>query len=192
MASARLALVCSALALAGAGCTSDDRVAAEQAASWPATKLAFAALRHHAETGDWPSSAQALAAYDSAGWAGYAGRDISFRSDGLRELRVGVVNDSTAELAFAFDSLEVEQDTYVHYLDEETGGYGDAEWIEYRPPLLRASGTVVLVGNGEGGHGSIVIAEAYVRLPDNDRPIRLRDFDHEIGTSVSNGRLYLR
>ena len=107
-------------------------------------------------------------------------------------LSVGVVNDSTAELAFAFDSLEVEQDTYVHYLDEETGGYGDAEWIEYRPLLLRATGTVVLVGNGQGGRGSIEIAEADVRLPETDQLIRLRDFGHEIGTFVSNGRLYLR
>ena len=191
MASTHRSVACLALALAAAGCTSDDRLAAESAASWPVTTLAFAALRHHADTGDWPSSAQALAAYDSTGWAGYAGRDIGFRPDGLREFGVDVIDDSTAELTFAFDSLDVEQDTYVHYVDEETGGYGAAEWIAYRPLVIRATGTVVLVGNGQGGRGSIEITEAEVRLPGSGRLLHLRGLHRDITTFVSNGRLYL-
>ena len=133
-----------------------------------------------------------MTAYDSGGWAGYAGRDIGFRPDGLRGLGVDVINDTTAELTFAFDSLEVEQDSYVHYVAEETGGYGAAEWIEYRPLLIHAAGTVVLVGTGRGGRGAIEITEAEVRLPDSDRLLRVRNLNRDIATFVSNGRLYLR
>ena len=109
----------------------------------------------------------------------------------LRELGVDVIDDSTAELTFAFDSLDVEQDTYAHYVDEETDGYGAAEWIAYRPLVIRATGTVVLVGNGQGGRGSIEITEAEVRLPDSGRLLHLRGLHRDIATFVSNGRLYL-
>lgn len=193
MASCRLALL--SLLVLGTGCKSKDQEAAESAAIQPATELAFAAIRHHAELGVWPASVRELADYDSAGWAGYAGRNMGFRPDGVRRIDLTVVNDSIARLAFEFVRKEVDQDLFVHYQREGDDSYGSGgtEWIDYRPTLLEASGNAVLTANDEGGHGTVTVSDAEVRLPESERVFRVRGHELDISTWINvGGRMYLR